>query len=572
MPLYTVANGSAGNAADLDQLVQSLVGALDGGAMSLLTPVSAPSAAPAVTLAAGSVTGTGYQWGTYWITGIPDGTGAYHVTGRTTISPLTAAQSMSAQEATVSIAGESLPTGVVGWGVVRNQSAGATWYEVPGSEQFLSLAGAMPTTYVDDTADADLVTPAPSSNTTGTSMEGIFSLSTGSAVPAGETLAVAGSITGAGDVDMGGPATFGGPLTPNGGIAGALGAAGLAYYPGNPVGPNLIFNSSWRLAAAGWEGIGAHSFSISVGGVEGTFLYATTSSATLVQVDNGGQTPNCMVPAYANETYTLSGDMMSSSITAGGMALQWYAFNASGTPISGGSVQATNGQYWERYSVSFTAPAGTAFLQIACYYAATIATGGNVAWRRLKLEGGPVATPYTAEADLWPYAYPNVLIPGLNAQQWGGAANDVTYAALTATYSATSIGAGQVVSTGLGVQLAPSTSRTRVGASVTLPTYSGADSFPDGPPSVMAQVYRSTVGVPAAGSAPNGGDVAVGSILIGGSSSYTQPVSRSLDYLDTGVAAGTTYYYYIAISLPLLTSGTGSGSLETPSTITARST
>lgn len=152
----------------ITQFVKVLTGLLDSGQLSLLPPVASPASAPIVTLTAGALSGS-YQWGTYWITGIPDGTGAYSVTGRTLPSAYSAAQTLATQEGTVSIAGETIPTGVVGWGSVRNKAGGATWYEVPGSEQFLNGASAMPTTFVDNVADTSLVTAAPATNTTGTS-------------------------------------------------------------------------------------------------------------------------------------------------------------------------------------------------------------------------------------------------------------------------------------------------------------------------------------------------------------------------------------------------------------------
>lgn len=154
-------------AEDVGQLVDVLTGQRDSGSLSLLGPVANPSQAPTVTLSAGGITGTGYQWAFYWITGILDGTGAAHVTGRTLAGPLSAAQALTAQEATVSISGITAPTGVIGWGVVRNKSGGGTWYEVPGSEQFLTLAGTMPSSFIDNVVDGSLVTVTPAANTTG---------------------------------------------------------------------------------------------------------------------------------------------------------------------------------------------------------------------------------------------------------------------------------------------------------------------------------------------------------------------------------------------------------------------
>lgn len=154
-------------AEDVAQLVNVLTGQRDAGALSLLQALAAP-AAPSVTLQSGAITGTGYRWGVYWITGLMDGTGTPHITGRTPVGTLTTAQALTAQQATVSISGLTPPTGTIGWGVARNKSGGGTWYTVPGSEQFMSVAGTIPSSFVDNVADASLVTAAPTSNTTGT--------------------------------------------------------------------------------------------------------------------------------------------------------------------------------------------------------------------------------------------------------------------------------------------------------------------------------------------------------------------------------------------------------------------
>jgi hypothetical protein len=164
------------------QLIGVLTGQIDGGALQFLGQVAAPATAPTVTLSAGALNGS-YEWGTYWITGAADGTGSYAVTGRTTPSPYSTAQALANQQGTVSIAGQAIPTGVVGWGVVRNQAGGGTWYEVPGSEQFMNNAGVMPTSFVDNVADGNLVTAAPATNTTGTYLSGYLRLDGGAPNP-----------------------------------------------------------------------------------------------------------------------------------------------------------------------------------------------------------------------------------------------------------------------------------------------------------------------------------------------------------------------------------------------------
>jgi hypothetical protein len=162
-------------AEDIMQVTHGLTGLLDLGALSLLGPLAAPAGAPAITLQAGSLTGA-YKWQVYWISGVMDGRGVVaanaHITGRTLAGPATATQNPSAQQATVSIAALTPPTGVIGWGVARTLASGTTFLLVPGSEQFLSLAGTLPATFIDNTSDGALVTAVQTVNTTGTSLGG----------------------------------------------------------------------------------------------------------------------------------------------------------------------------------------------------------------------------------------------------------------------------------------------------------------------------------------------------------------------------------------------------------------
>lgn len=120
-----------------------------------------------------------YKWAFYWITGVQDGSAAngsgVHIVGRTLRSTATATQNPSAQKGQVSIAGITVPTGVIGWGVCRTLAGGSTYFLVPGSEQFQSLVGTMPQTYVDNTGDGSLVTGVQSTNTTGTTLAGASS-------------------------------------------------------------------------------------------------------------------------------------------------------------------------------------------------------------------------------------------------------------------------------------------------------------------------------------------------------------------------------------------------------------
>jgi hypothetical protein len=158
-------------AEDINQLVNVLNALYDAGLISFLPPITNPASAPSVALQSGPLTGS-YRWGFYWITGILDGTGSAHITGRTLASPLTTSQSLSSQQGNVSLPnGITIPIGVIGWGVVRNKNGSSTMYIVPGSEQFMNKQGAMPSSFTDNVADSSLTTAAPSSNSTGTFLQ-----------------------------------------------------------------------------------------------------------------------------------------------------------------------------------------------------------------------------------------------------------------------------------------------------------------------------------------------------------------------------------------------------------------
>jgi hypothetical protein len=185
-----VPDGDTGFAEDIIQFAKIFTGAWDGGAMSLLQPLATPSVAPTVnTSSSGAISGSGYQWGYYWITGTfyktqpPSPVYTPTQVGTTPYGTLTSSQNLSSKEAVVSISGITVPTGAIGWGVVRNKSGGGTWYEVPNSQQFLSSSGSMPSSFTDNSVDSALVTTAPTVNTTGTTITNVPSIAARTTAP-----------------------------------------------------------------------------------------------------------------------------------------------------------------------------------------------------------------------------------------------------------------------------------------------------------------------------------------------------------------------------------------------------
>jgi hypothetical protein len=127
-------------------------------------------------------------------------------------------------------------------------------------------------------------------------------------------------------------------------------------------------------------------------------------------------------------------------------------------------------------------------------------------------------------------------------------------ASLGANYTTTSTTA---VSSGFGVSLvSPGTTLEFQAAALVANNTAG-----DG---VQVTLYRSTTGIPAAGSAPGGSDVAVWTSNPLLSSAANQNQAASAVDIMTGLTAGTTYYFYLAVQA--VTGGTASLNAGTNST------
>jgi len=209
------------------------------------------------------------------------------------------------------------------------------------------------------------------------------------------------AVDGSKNVIAGGGTIVQGVLTPNGGIAGALGGTGANS--GNPIGWNLLPNSSWRLGSAFWSGIGSNGFAIQFGGYgEGGYLYNGSSNSGTSDV----WVSSVNIPMNPGVPLVLSANLFASGVSAGGIGVDLAAYNSSGTLLGSVRIAAPNGANWQRYSATYTTPANTAYVVVQPkMFAGT--TNTSSAWRRIKLEVGSIATPYTAEADLWPFLAAN---------------------------------------------------------------------------------------------------------------------------------------------------------------------
>jgi len=103
--------------------------------------------------------------------------------------------------------------------------------------------------------------------------------------------------------------------------------------------------------------------------------------------------------------------------------------------------------------------------------------------------------------------------------------------------STTASSANVIYSTGKGIQILSLTGYNyiKVIIGITVASTNGATVY----------LYRSTVGIPSAGSAPNSGDVQLTSVSVPSTSTSTT-YGKIFDYIDT-VTQGTTVYYYLAV-------------------------
>jgi len=127
-------------------------------------------------------------------------------------------------------------------------------------------------------------------------------------------------------------------------------------------------------------------------------------------------------------------------------------------------------------------------------------------------------------------------------------AHDATLATASVGTTATTTST-TAVSTGIGLSIIPGNTQVLLEGHAIVSNNTAGDG-------AIVYVYRSTAGIPAAGSAPATGDTAVfnsGAFL---SSAANQQQSVAIHALDTGLTSGAKYYYYFGLAA--VTGGTAS--------------
>ena len=149
-------------------------------------------------------------------------------------------------------------------------------------------------------------------------------------------------------------------------------------------GVNMLVNPTFDNGLTNW---GSSSPSVQWEALYGNYAYhgATGGGVALEQT----------VSALQNLSYVASVDIYRNS-SAGNMRIELVALDSGGAVLfakSGYSMQGTLGE-WQRTSVGFSAPAGTAKLRVRLIWESTTA---NNSVRRVKLEQGKIASPFTNE-------------------------------------------------------------------------------------------------------------------------------------------------------------------------------
>lgn len=177
-------------------------------------------------------------------------------------------------------------------------------------------------------------------------------------------------------------------LDPAGNVLLAAGGALTGAY--NAPSSNMVRNPTAKLGNLYWSGGITPTQDVGDGGSY-WYLQQTPSPGTI------GQSTDFMVAA-GGLNYTLAADVFALGVTSGLLVLDIEWWNNSTVLSYSSRILAINGQSWTRKSITALAPVGTTRCKVRVFLEAAVST--NSAVRKIKLERGTIATPFSDEATI----------------------------------------------------------------------------------------------------------------------------------------------------------------------------
>lgn len=172
MGLYPIPTNAPPMNTDTGQIISLLTGSLDAGPLTLLGAIAAPTTAltAAINTTSGNLNGS-YGYVVAFGSGSMAANGTYSLTGWTLAGPVSNTIAPADEQGNLSAIPIG-PTGTIVRGLYRNLATGSA---TTGPFYLVAiLPDNTTTTFVDNVADASLGAAAPSANTTGTSLSGVW--------------------------------------------------------------------------------------------------------------------------------------------------------------------------------------------------------------------------------------------------------------------------------------------------------------------------------------------------------------------------------------------------------------
>lgn len=159
---------------------------------------------------------------------------------------------------------------------------------------------------------------------------------------------------------------------------------------------NALFNSSAGLDLIGWKDVTNHNNFFAGEGGYGEVNFFGHYSNTSTAYESLDSTP---IRLTSNAQTTLSGEVYTMGLIGASALVELHYLDSNLTIIKQEQVLIPPGKHWAFFSVTSTAPTNTVYCRVRLALPPN-STNTNTAWRKLKLENGPRATPYDNSADI----------------------------------------------------------------------------------------------------------------------------------------------------------------------------